>query len=508
MAKRRAVLGIDSSTSALKAIAFDAHGAVLAEARATYPMATPAPGFFEQNAEDWWQALCVATKAVLPNLDGVAIEALAIGHQRETFVLVDRKAQPLRPAITWLDERARAEVAALSGSIGRARIRDISGKPPDPTPALYALAWLARQEPQTLQSAACVLDVQAYLNARLTGEFVTSTASADPLGILDVSQGTWSDELVAATGLTAAQLPRLATPGTVIGTMSKAAALETGLPAGLPIVAGAGDGQLSGLGLNAMGGGRAYLSLGTGIVSGMHSTSYTTSDGYRTLTSPDGTGFMMETVLRSGMTLAEWAVTVMDNGKPPAERLASLAAEAERIGPGSEGLLALPYFAGVMNPYWDEAARGAFLGLSLSHTPAHMFRAIIEGLAFEQGVATAAMEASLGSRAELFVACGGGVKSSLVLKVMAAVLGRPIAISPVSEGVALGAAMLAASACGMHANPSAAANAMTSPFETVIEPDPALSSAYAPLLSIYHDVYSATRDIHARLHALRSENTP
>lgn len=508
MAKRRAVLGIDSSTSALKAIAFDAKGKVLAEARAAYTMSTPAPGFFEQDARDWWRAFYTVTKAVLPKLDGIAIEALAIGHQRETFVLVDRNANPLRPAITWLDERARGEVASLSRSIGRDRIRDISGKPPDPTPALYALAWLARHEPDALRGAAYALDVQAYLNARLTGEFVTSTASADPLGILDVSAGAWSEELVGAACLSIAQLPRLAAPGTVIGTVSEAAALETGLPAGLPVVAGAGDGQLSGLGLNAMGNGRAYLSLGTGIVSGMHSPRYATSDSYRTLTSPDGKGFMMETVLRSGMTLADWAAALMADGKPRAGRLVDLSREASQIEPGAEGLLVLPYFAGVMNPYWDEAARGALLGLSLSHTPAHLFRAILEGLAFEQAIATTAMQASLGSRAELFVACGGGVKSALLLNIMTAVLGRPIAISPVSEGVALGAAMLAASACGLHASPAAASAAMSGAFERIVEPDEALSEGYRPLLSIYRDIYGATRETHARLHALRSGNRP
>src|SRR3954470_1301079 len=185
------VIGIDASTTAVKAIAFDKAGRELFQARAAYPLATPSPGHFEQDAEDWWQALVGALARVAGEVGSARIAALAIAHQRERFTLIDADGAPLIPAILWLDERARAEVARLSAMFGREVIRDWTGKPPDPTPALYAVAWLAAHRPETLEAAAALVDVDGFLIHRLTGRLVTSTASADPLGLLATAAGEW-----------------------------------------------------------------------------------------------------------------------------------------------------------------------------------------------------------------------------------------------------------------------------------------------------------------------------
>ncbi|MDX8479927.1 FGGY family carbohydrate kinase [Mesorhizobium sp. VK24D] len=487
------VIGIDASTTAVKAIAFARDGTELFQARETYPLSNPAPGHFEQDAEHWWTALQTALKQVANAIDGSRVKAISIAHQRESFTLIDGAGKPLIPAILWLDERARRQVARLSQELGREVIRDWSGKPPDPTPALYAVAWLTEHRPQVLTEAAALVDVHAFFVHRLTGRLVTSTASADPLGLLDIAHSTWHPKLAEAAGLRAGQLPDLVAPGAICGELSESIAAATGFMPGTPVVAGAGDGQAMGLGMGVYGPGKSYLSLGSGVVSGNYSATVTTSDAFRTLVSPTGSGFMLETVLRSGMQLVDWIVRTTGSSSA-----AGLEKAAKDVAPGSDGLLVMPYWAGVMSPYWDGAARGAIIGLSLDHEPKHLFRAVLEGIALEQSIATDAMEEQTG-KAGAMIAAGGGTNSTLLMQIMASVLDRPLFVSPVNEAAALGAAMLAASAIGWFASPEDAARAMAAEPARQVDPIEALAPTYRARKAIYRDLYHATRDIHTRL---------
>lgn len=493
---RDLVIGIDASTSAVKGIAFNRTGHPEAEAREDYSTSNPLPGHFEQDAVDWWRALTAVTRRLTAEVDAGRIAAIAIGHQRETFTLLDPDGRPVRPAILWLDERARDQVARLSDELGRERIRDISGKPPDPTPALYALAWLREHEPDIIDRASVVVDVHAFLIHRLTGRLATAIAAADPLGLIDIAAGTWDPILVAAAGLDPRHLLELVSSGERIGALSAEAAVATGLLKGTPVIAGAGDGQMAGLGVGAVDERTGYLSLGTGIVAGLYCRKCRTSDAHRTLTSPTGQGYMVEAVLRSGMSLVDWAARMMSGGeKAEAKTLERFSNEAERVGPGAGGVMVLPYWAGVMNPYWSPQARGVVIGLSLDHGPGHVFRAVLEGLAFEQAVAVSAMEASIGRRAERFVVSGGGARSRLLMTILAAVLGRPLAKSSVADAVALGAAILAAVGSGWYPSVAEAVAGMVSAPSEEVQPDPILAATYAPMLDVYGRLFSETSRI-------------
>lgn len=482
------VIGVDASTTAVKALAFAPDGRVLATSRAAYPTSTPAPGHHEQDARAWWEAFARAVRDCLVGLDGPPL-GIAITHQRETFVLTGPDGEPVRPAILWLDERARAEVAELSDLLGRERIRDLTGKPPDPTPALYALRWLRVHEPDTLAGAAMLHDAGGYLVWRLTGRHATAAPSADPLGMVDLASRRFADELVEKAGLRSDQLPTLVPAGETIGRVSAHAASATGLPEGLPVVAAAGDGQSTGLGLGVVRAGSAYLSLGSGVVLGVHTDRLATSDTYRTLLSPTGEGYALETVIRSGMTLVDWVTRLVGGGGPTA--LEDLTSAAAAVPPGSGGLTAQPYWAGVMNPHWDPDARGALVGLDLSHGPGHIMRAALEGLAMEQALAARAIEAEGGARVDGMVAAGGGTRSAPLLRIMAACLNRPVGVSAVGEAAALGAGVAATLGAGIHASFDDAAAAMTGALERVVEPDPALVDAYARLIERYAALHPA-----------------
>lgn len=226
----------------------------------------------------------------------------------------------------------------------------------------------------------------------------------------------------------------------------------------------------------------------------MHSSSFRSSDSFRTLIAPTGKGYMLETVLRSGMQLVEWVVRT--TGSTSA---AELEEQALNVTAGAQGLLLLPYFAGVMSPFWDDSARGTVLGLSLSHEPKHLFRAALEGIALEQALATDAMEGAIGKRATTLIASGGGTNSKLLMTILASVLQRPVAVSPVKEAAALGAAILAATGSGWFVDAHAASAAMCRPAGQSIEPDEHLMAHYERLNAIYRDYYRTIQPLQAAL---------
>ena len=293
----------------------------------------------------------------------------------------------------------------------------------------------------------------------------------------------WRSELVEAAGLDKSQLPKLIAPGAEVGRVSAEASQSCGLEEGTPVFGAVGDGQANGLGLGVTEEGKACLSLGSGVVFGMYVSQYAMSDAYRMLTAPDGKGFMLETVIRSGMQLLEWVMRTTNF-----DAVADIEKLAREVPPGCDGLLTLPYFSGVMSPYWDETARGAMVGLSLDHTPGHLYRSAIEAICFEQSIATASVEESLNVRASNIVASGGGTNSQLIMQCLTSIMGRPIAISPVKEAAALGAAMLAAIGAGWFTDTKQAAASMcTDPTETYRSRTRNLVEYYGPLKNVYEE---------------------
>ena len=236
---RDLVIGLDNSTSATKAIAWTREGLPVAEHRVPIGIASPAPDWYEQDSEDWWNSACVALQGVLERVSPDRVAALSISNQRETFVPLAPDGQPVRPAIVWLDQRCREDVGWLSARVGANRIHEISGKPVDTAPVAYRLAWMLRHEPENYRRTARFTDVHGYLAWRLTGRFRTSWASADPLGLFDMRAKRWSEDILAAVELRSERLPEAVAPGTILGHAGEGAAGATSLRPGTP-VAGTG----------------------------------------------------------------------------------------------------------------------------------------------------------------------------------------------------------------------------------------------------------------------------
>jgi xylulokinase len=505
------VVGLDASTSGVKAVVVDPRGRVVAEGRAALGLDNPGPDAWEQDARAWLDGALVALEGALGALDARAraeVRAIAIAHQRETFVVTNERGEPRAPAVVWMDARCRPEVGEVVREVSPEELLRRTGKVPCTTPSLYKIrALLGRIRPELRDGPRSISDVGAFLGRHLAGAHATSRASADPLGLVELSTGDYAADLCELAHVRPTELARLVAPGAPIGPLLPAIVDRLGLGRGTLLVAGAGDGQAAGLGAGVVAEGDAYLNVGTALVSGAASSTPRTSRAFRTLYSAIPGDFVLETDLKGGTFTLDWLADRLlgggyfEGGSARAATLAALEAQAEAIAPGSDGLLALPYWAGVMNPHWDDDASGALVGLRGDHGPAHVYRAILEGLAFEQRWHFEGVEAAFRSLGRI-VGVGGGMRRPLFARIVADALDRPLERSLADETTALGAAMLAAAGAGVHSSVGAAARAMAAPTKPLL-PGPAARHCDRVYRAAYRPLYSALAPTLGALAALR-----
>jgi sugar (pentulose or hexulose) kinase len=488
---RDLIIGIDSSTSATKAIAWDGAGRAVAEARVAIALRNPAPGHFEQDPADWWNSTAGSLKKLTAEIDADRIAAVGISNQRETFGFFTEDGEALRPGMVWLDERAKTQQRRFGETFGAERVHAISGKPIDVIPPIYRMIWMAEREPEIFARAARITEVHGYLTFRLTQNWTTSTASADPMGALDMRTRQWSQEILDAIGVRRAQMLDLAPPGTGTGTITPAAAEATGLPVGLPVIAGGGDGQCAGTGagVSADHPSRAYVNLGTAVVSGCAGGGYVHNRAFRTEIAVADRGYVYETCMRSGTFLVDWLAQELLGGMEKRDLLAALEREAAKSPIGANGVMVVPYWQGCMTPYWDSSARGIIAGLSGSTKRGDIYRAFLEGVALEQATSTANVARATGVPIDHFVAIGGGAASDFWVQIFADATGLPVHRAETVEASSLGAAIAAAKGIGWYETIAAATAAMARRPARTFEPDAARAARYAELRAFHAELW-------------------
>jgi xylulokinase len=505
------VIGIDCSTTGVKAVAWDRAGAALAVGRCSVPLLKPKPDWHEQKAEDWWSAATQALQQITAQVSPERVAALSISHQRETFVPVDEAGQPLRQAILWMDERARPLLPDLREKFGSEHFHALTGKPLSGNLTIGKIAWLQLHEPEVTQKAAYYLDVHAFLVHQLTGLFCTGWGCADPMGMFDMSRDVWSTELIEGIGLQMNQFPRAFPPGAVIGEVTNQAAQATGLRAGTLVAAGLGDGQAAGLGANITHQDEAYLSMGTSFISGVFSDQYRVNSAFRTLYAGIPGSYLIETAILGGSYIVSWfmenfAGQAGDETGLGCSREEACEAAARQVPPGADGLLLVPYWNSAMGPYWDASASGIVVGWRGAHQRPHLYRAILEGIAFEQCLNTRGVEAVLGARIQRFIAAGGGAQNTLWCQVVADITGIPVWRAATQECAALGAGILAAGAAEIYPDVRQASQAMAQTLPQPFEPDAGRHAFYLQLYEeVYVRLYPALRQYLNRLTELTSD---
>jgi sugar (pentulose or hexulose) kinase len=499
------VLGLDSSTSACKAVVWDLHGNAVAQGYSALSLITPQPTWHEQSAEAWWTSAVEAIRQAVSQIDAGRLQALSIAHQRETFVPVDGQDQPLMNGIVWMDERARDLLPVLGQAFGQEDFHRLTGKRLSVNLTIAKIAWIKQHQPEVFAKTRRYLDVHSFLVHKLTGQYVTGWGCADPTGMFDMQNNRWAESVLDGVGIRLDQLPELVPPGTVMGRVTPSAAEICRLPIGLPVAAGIGDGQGSGLGVNIIDPGDAYLSLGTSVVAGTYSGQYVFNPAFRTMTSGIPGAYLLETVLLGGGYTMAWFMEKM--ASQPGDDLAKLREFYEKaasdVPPGSAGLVSVPYWNSVLGPYWDPSASGIIVGWRGIHGREHVYRAILEGIAFEQRLTTMGVEQALGQPVKRYIAIGGGAQSDLFCQIIADVTDKPVFHAATADATALGAGILAATSTGYFADAHQAAQAMTHILPQPIEPNPTRHDFYNRMFEeVYRPLFPALQPYLDRLASL------
>ena len=455
-------VAIDASTTAVRCIIFDEQGNATATGRSSLTYEQIGEDGYEQDANSWWTSLCEATQLALGELPVERhkdICSLCIAHQRETIVATDAQGEPLGPALLWMDSRCRKDVEEAERKVGAIRLHAVSGKPACTTPSVYKLMYMLRTRPE-LRDVAYVADLHSFLARRLTGRAISSFASADPTGLMDMRKKAWSRTMTRLLGIDPHQLPELVESGYLIGPLTERAGAQTGLPSHVLVYAGAGDSQLAALGAGAIRPGKGFIDLGTAISGGIIVDQYEIDNAFRTLHAAIPGRYCLETSVRGGMITLWWLIESLLGSKTRTKTMRELEAQARRVLPGSDGLVTIPYWNGVMNPYWDDEARGAFIGMTPRHRPAHLYRSVLEGLAMEHRLHLEGIKQAIGKTPEDLVLIGGGSRSDLWCQIFADVLGRPLHRSRAPDAAAAGAAILGAVSHGFYPSFTRAAEEM------------------------------------------------
>lgn len=455
-------LGLDVGTSGVKAILVSRAGDVVAAATTPLVMQTPQPGWAEQDPEDWWLASIAAVRAVITQRPNATVAAIGISGQMHSSVFLDRAGKVVRPALLWCDGRTTAQCAEITERAGgEDRLREWVCNPALEGFTLPKVLWLREREPAAFARLATVLLAKDFIRYRLTGVLATEPSDASGTLMFDPARLRWSDELLAAVGVSRALLPEVGGSAEILGRLTAEASRATGLARDTPVVGGGADNACGAAGVGVIGQGEAVASWGTSGTVLAPTTKPLVDPGLRAHTFchvAPRTWYLMGVVLSAGGAFAWYRDQLARElaGVPNANEI--LNDEAAGVPRGAGGVTFLPYLQGERTPHRDAAARGAFLGLSMAHSRAHLTRAVLEGVCFALRDSLSILQALGLSPAELLLT-GGGARSAFVRRLQAEVYGLPVATVTREEGPAYGAALLAAVGAGAYSDLATAARA-------------------------------------------------
>lgn len=473
------LLGIDLGTSSVKALLLDTHGTIVSEASCAYAVKAPQPGWAETNPEQWWNAVAIAVKKAVKN--PADVQAIALSGQMHGVVLTDAAGTPLRPAILWADTRSSEmlrEYDALDSNI-----RSKLANPIAVGMAGASLLWLRQYEPETYAKARWVLQPKDWLRLRLTGKVAAEPSDASGTLLYDVVSDCWALDVIAALKLRSDWLPELLpSSSSIAGNLIPEAAAHLGLIVNIPVIAGASDTAAAALGNGLIESGKVQLTVG--------SAAQIITPRSQPIVDPHGRTHLYRAALphqwytlaaiqNAGLAL-EWVKGVLGY------TWEQVYAEAFVVSPGCEGLTFLPYLTGDRTPHLDPHARGAWVGLGLHHTRAHLMRAALEGVAFSLKQGLEAITATGVTVSQLRLA-GGGTLEPVWQQLLADVLQVPLYTTTVAAASARGAAILAGMGIGVFQEAIAT---QTSAQKTIPNnPDSSLEAAWQRYQSLYPSLH-------------------
>lgn len=505
------LVGIDVGTSSTKTVLMDESGAVVAQAVRSYPMYQPGNGWAEQKPEDWSRA-AVETLGEVVAKSGVpkeAVRGIGLSGQMHGLVMLDEDKKPLGSSILWCDQRSHQQTEEMKRLLPYEKWLEITANPPIAAWTAAKILWVREHEPERYGKCRYLLLPKDYVRLVLTGALATDVSDASGMQLLDVKNRCWSGEVLKAMNLKEEMLGRVYESKEVAGYLLPEIAADCGLLPGIPVVAGSADNAGAAIGTGVVKEGEGFTSLGTSALV------YTAMDRYIPIpegrlhlccSSVPGAWFAMGGPQAAGLSV-EWfkegfcqkmARKAEAEGKDIYQVMNE---EIAAIPPGSDRLIYLPFLMGERTPHMDPKSRGAFVGLTASHTPAHLLRAILEGITYSLADCSSILK-ELGVEVKEMRVCGGGSKNPVWRQIMADLYGCGIVRLRQEEGPAYGAAILAGAGAGVFADVREASQRLVKPGEVTapIAGEAALyrryhkvfDSFYCHMVPDFHDLYDLT----------------
>ncbi len=493
---RRYLLAHDLGTSGNKATLFTTEGELVASTTVPYGTHYFNTNWSEQDPADWWRAVCDSTRSILRQVDSSEIAVIGFSGQMMGCLCVDRSGRPLRPAILYSDQRAVKACDSILRKIDAREFYRIVGHRASASYSVEKLMWVRDHEPEVYSKTFKMLHAKDYLNFRLTGVMATEFSDASGTNLLDLNTRRWSEKLVRITGIDGDKLPDLKASTDVVGELTSEAAAETGLRAGIPVVAGGGDGVCAGVGVGSVKPGITYNYVGSSSWIATTTKEPIYDEQMRTFVwahavpgyvHPCGT---MQTAggayawLKNEICTAEKAEAA-ESGESVYELINAQVASSP---PGANGLVFLPYLLGERTPRWNPQAKGALIGLTLAHTRADVLRSVLEGVTLNLSIILDIFRTQ--AAIPRIMVIGGGAKGEVWRRIMADVYQAEV-LRPnyLEEATSMGAAIIAGVGCGVFKDFDVASRFIT--ITDRVSPDPATAPAYAHAKELLNESYEA-----------------
>ncbi|WP_295764237.1 FGGY-family carbohydrate kinase [uncultured Oscillibacter sp.] len=492
------ILAHDLGTSGNKATLFSEEGKMVTSEVYSYGCRFFNTNWAEQDAEDWWRAICVTSK----NLIGKAkiapsdIGAISFSGQMMGCLCVDRTGSPLRPSIIWADQRAQEQQAAIAEQISPSDFYHIAGHRNSASYGIQKLMWVRDHEPEIYAKTYKTLNAKDFIVLRLTGNFYTEPSDATSNGCIDLRTLQWSEKIVGCSGIDGDKLPEIVPSTYLAGYVTKKASEETGLAAGTPVVMGGGDGVCANVGAGSISVGRTFSCVGSSAWIASTSEAPLFDEQMRTVTwahivpglyAPNGT-------MQSAGAAYNWLKQQVARYETDQGRRESrspydfINAEVEQSPIGSNGVVFLPYLMGERAPRWNPDATAAWLGLKMEDRRCDLFRSVLEGITMNLNVILECLRKSIDIQEILVI--GGGAKGPVWRQMMADIYGAKITVpTQLEEATSMGAAVTGGVGTGIFKDFTAIDRMLE--INAVVEPDPASQAAYAPVKEAFEFCYHA-----------------
>ncbi|MEE0811314.1 xylulokinase [Blautia sp.] len=499
------VIGIDIGTSACKAALFDRKGQVKAAATGDYQVYYPKEGWAEQNPEEWWSAVCQAVRSLLhqARISPKEIAGVGIDGQSWSAIAIDKEGKVLTNTPIWMDTRAQYICERLNEKIGGEEIFHVAGNSLQPSYTTAKILWYKENLPEVYSHTYKILQSNSFIAFKLTGEISQDLSQGYGLHCFDMRTGTWDENMCEKLGIPREFLPEIVPCDRIIGTVTKKAAEESGLAEGTPVVAGGLDAACGTLGAGVIHPGETQeqggQAGGMSICLDQCKADPRLILGYHVIPGK----WLLQGGTTGGGGVMRWFEREFGDYERMMKRetgissLNQLNEIAEKVNPGSDGLVFLPYMAGERSPIWNPYAKGVFYGLDFSKTKGHMVRACMEGVAFSlrHNLETAG---EAGAQARVLRAMGGSANSLLWTQIKADVTGRRILVPASDTATTLGAAMLAGVGTGFYRD-----------YEEAVQETVQVTRTHEPNLSnkaVYDQTYETYLELYRSLSGMMTKH--